>query len=88
MPNKVNILQYYIISYNIIIKSRRPNKIFIFKGSTYYINFNLINLETNIIKKLSTNYTLYRSRSKIFFFYSGFPNRYIVLKYCLRLQRS
>ena len=85
MPNKVNILQYYITSYNTIVGSCRLNKIFIFKASAYYISFDLINLKTNIIKKLSTNYTLYKSRSKIFLFYPSFLNYYIVLKYCLRL---
>ena len=67
MLNRVNILQHYIISHNAIIESHHPNKIFIFKGFTCYISFNLINLKTNIIKKLSTNYILYRNRSKIFF---------------------
>ena len=85
MPSKVNILRYYIINYNIIIGGYYFNKIPIFKGFTYYISFDLINLGTNSIKKLFTNYTLYKSKSKIFLFYPSFLNYYIVLKYYLRL---
>jgi hypothetical protein len=85
MPGRVNVLRYYIASHNIIIGSCRPNRVFILKGSTYYISFNLINLGTNLTKKLSTDYALRRSRSKIFLSYLSFLNCYIVLKYYLRL---
>ena len=85
MPSRVNILRYYIISHNIIIASCCPNRILILKGPTYYISFNLINLGTNLIKKLSTNYILHRSKNKIFLSYLSFLNCYIVLKYYLRL---
>ena len=88
VPSRVNVLRYYITSHNAIIGSCCPNKILILKGFTYYISFNLINLGTNLIKKLSTDYTLRRSRSKIFLSYPSFLNCYIVLKYYLRLRGS
>jgi len=85
VSSRVNVLWYHIMSYNTIVGSCRPNRILILKGSTYYIGFNLINPGTNLIKKLSTDYALRRSRSKIFLSYPSFPDCYIVLKYYLRL---
>jgi hypothetical protein len=57
----VNILQDNIASHYIIVRSDRPNKVLILKGSVWMIGFNFINPAVDFGKKLSTNDTLHGS---------------------------
>jgi hypothetical protein len=54
----VDILRDNIASYYIIIRSGRPNRVLILKGSVWIISFDFINLRVDFSKKLSTNNTL------------------------------